>query len=142
MIKAAKKAALESGDNAPKIIAVTTLTSLNEQDLQVQGITRSLQTYVVEMAKMAIDSGADGIVCSPLEAAMLRSTLGPAPIIVTPGIRPADESTHDQKRASTPEMAVKSGSNFLVVGRPILQSPDPSASALKILAEIETASTT
>jgi len=141
MIKAAKQAVINSGLNYPKIIAVTTLTSLNEQDLKIQGITRSLQNHVVEMAKIAIQAGADGIVCSPLETAIIRKEVGRKPIIITPGIRFAENDTHDQKRAASPQTAIKDGANFLVVGRPILQAKDPYATALKILSEINNAST-
>ena len=137
MIKAAKQAALDSGDHPPKIIAVTTLTSLNDQDLQAQGITRPLQTHVIELAKMAVNAGADGIVCSPLEAAILRKNMGPAPLIITPGIRPSDGELNDQKRSSSPETAIRNGSNFLVVGRPILKAADPAAAAIRILREMQ-----
>jgi len=140
MIKAAKQAASISGCNTPKVIAVTTLTSLNDQDLIVQGITRSLKNHVAEMAKMAISAGADGIVCSPLEVSLLRQIVGHEPIIVTPGIRLPGNNTHDQKRISSPADAVRNGADFLVVGRSVLEDPSPSDVVIKILAEMKSAS--
>jgi orotidine-5'-phosphate decarboxylase len=93
----------------------------------------------LERAKLAQVSGLDGVVASAQEAGMLRKELGPDFVIVTPGIRPADADAGDQKRVETPASAIKSGSSFLVVGRPIVKAKDPQAAARAILAEILTA---
>ena len=140
MLKAAVEAAAQSGSHAPKIIAVTTLTSLNQADLDQQGITRPLSHHTLAMGSMAIAAGVNGLVCSPQEAAAFRHQLGPAPLLVTPGIRPAGSAVGDQKRTGTPAQAVRDGSNFLVVGRPIVQATDPAAAAGSILNEMQISS--
>ncbi len=137
MISAAAESARSFGATAPKLIAVTTLTSLDSSDLADIGITRSLSDQALALAEMALTSGADGIVSSVHEAAAFRRKFGADPLLVTPGIRPASESvSDDQKRVATPSSAVAAGSSFLVVGRPILQAQDPRAAALAILEEM------
>lgn len=140
MLRAAADAARSFGRAAPKIIAVTTLTSLDESDLADIGIARNMSDQAIALSEMALDSGADGIVSSTREAEAFRARFGAAPLLITPGIRikPA-KTSGDQKRIATPSDAVKAGSNFLVVGRPILDSPDPAAAASSILEEMSTA---
>lgn len=139
MIRAAADAAGEFGDQAPKIIAVTALTSLNEQDLRDTGVTGSMSDQVLRLGELAIRSGADGLVCSPLEINALRNTLGPNPFLVTPGVRSAGEATGDQKRTATAADAVAAGSDLLVVGRPVLEAADPHQAALRLMAEVQSA---
>ena len=139
MIEAAAEAAREFGENRPKIIAVTALTSLQESDLVELGVSRSLPDHVRALAQLALHSGADGVVCSPLEANMLRNTLGPKALLVTPGIRAAGEARGDQKRTLSAGEAVRAGATHLVVGRPILEASDPAGTAERLLAEIRAA---
>lgn len=137
MLKSAVEAARQHGATAPKIVAVTTLTSLGPADLRGMGVSRSLGAHIKALAAMAISEGVDGLVCSPHEASSFRKMFGNGPLIVTPGIRPAGADDADQKRIATPQMAVRAGSNFLVVGRPILGALDPRRAAREILRQIE-----
>jgi orotidine-5'-phosphate decarboxylase len=137
MLKAAAEAARESGPHGPKLVAVTTLTSLNQADLSDLGISRSLSDQALHLGEMALSCGIDGLVTSVHEAADLRRRFGPDPILVTPGIRPSGAETGDQKRVATPAAAVRAGADFLVVGRPITEASDPTAATLAILNEIE-----
>ena len=136
MLSAAAEAAAQEGDKAPKLVAVTTLTSLDQDDLTELGILRSIGDHTAALGRLAIDCGIDGLVCSPLEVANFRENLGDGPILVTPGIRPAGGDVGDQKRVATPAMAVNGGSSFLVVGRPILEANDPAAAADEILTQM------
>ena len=152
MMQAAADATKKCGADAPKLIAVTTLTSLNQTDLADIGIHRGLTEQSLALSELALSSGMDGLVCSAHEAASLRKKFGPSPLLVTPGIRPdcecgtrnaergfvrpAGAGIDDQKRVATPAMAVEAGSNFLVVGRPILNAPDPRAAACAIIKEM------
>lgn len=137
MIRAAKDAALEFGDKAPKILAVTMLTSLDASDLEDLGIGRSVPDQVAELGRLACGNGADGIVCSPKEVAKMRVLLGPDALLVTPGVRPAGAAVGDQKRVATPADAVRDGSSHLVVGRPILEAADPRAAAAAVRREMD-----
>lgn len=132
MLEAAAKAA----DGHAAILGVTVLTSLDEEDLASVGVTGSVEEVVRKRARLAIDSGAGGLVCSPREASTLRTDLGPDPLLVTPGIRPAGTDTADQKRAATPSAAVAAGADYLVIGRPITQAEDPAAAARSLIAEL------
>lgn len=136
MIRAAHEAALACGEGAPKILAVTILTSLDRLDLVDLGIGREMQAQVEALGRLACGNGADGIVCSPQEVAHLRAVLGPQALLVTPGVRPAGAAVGDQKRVATPGQAVRDGSTHLVVGRPILEAADPCAAARAIAAEM------
>jgi orotidine-5'-phosphate decarboxylase len=136
MLKAAAEAARTCGRTAPKIIAVTALTSLDQQDLRDLGVGRGLPEHVTALAELALQSGIAGLVCSPQEVENLRSRFGPQPLLVTPGIRPAGGEAGDQKRIATPAAAVRAGANFLVVGRPVLEAPDPAAAARAVLREM------
>ena len=137
MIRAAADAAAEFGAAAPKILAVTVLTSLDQSDLADVGIVgRTPAEQVEAMARFAIDNGANGLVCSPKEVGALSRALKAGTIFVTPGVRPAGAALGDQKRVATPADAVRDGATHLVVGRPILAAPDPAAAARAINAEI------
>lgn len=137
MIQAAAQAAASFGATAPKILAVTALTSLDQSDLADLGIVRTMSEQVEAMGLLALGNGADGIVCSPKEVKRMREVLGAAALLVTPGVRPAGAAIGDQKRVATPAQAVADGSTHLVVGRPILEAADPKAAALAILEEIK-----
>jgi orotidine-5'-phosphate decarboxylase len=136
MLKAAVEAARECGRNAPKIIAVTALTSLDQQDFADLGITRTPALHVMAMADIALKCGVAGLVCSPQEAEALRQRFGTAPILITPGIRLAGGDAGDQKRVATPAAAVRAGANYLVVGRPILEAQDPARAARQVMQEM------
>lgn len=136
MIAAAKNGAQTAGAKAPAILAVTTLTSLDVSDLKDLGINRSLSEQVSMLGVMAVDAGADGVVCSPLEVARLRKVLKSGSLLVTPGVRPQGVSSGDQKRVATPAAAVAAGSTHLVVGRPILEADEPKTAAINILEEM------
>ena len=136
MIRAAQEAAQSFGPGAPKILAVTVLTSLDQSDLADLGMSRDVRGQVEAMGRLACANGADGVVCSPMEVAALRAALGPQALLVTPGVRPAGADVGDQKRVATPGQAVKDGSTHLVVGRPILAAADPRAAARAIAAEM------
>ncbi len=140
MIRAAVEAARSCGPTAPRILAVTALTSLDQSDLTDLGIARPLREHVQAMGVLAVSqAGADGIVCSPQEVAAMRAALGPQALLVTPGVRPAGTAVGDQKRVATPASAVRNGSTHLVVGRPIIEAADPYAAALAVQAEISAA---
>ena len=132
MMRAARAALTEFGDRAPLLIAVTVLTSMQDSDLAEQGISRSAAEQVSHLARLAEDSGMDGVVCSAQEAPQLRAERGSDFLLVTPGIRPADSTRDDQQRVATPEEAVAMGSNYLVIGRPVSRADNPLA-ALKTI---------
>jgi orotidine-5'-phosphate decarboxylase len=119
-----------------RILAVTVLTSYDDADLAAAGYDFTVSELVAERAAQARDIGVDGLVCSAAEAANLRSVVGSRMVLVTPGIRPAGAERDDQKRIMTPSAAIAAGADYLVVGRPILEAPDPKAAAEKIVAEI------
>jgi len=139
MIRAAADAAAQCGERAPKILAVTVLTSLDQSDLDDLGVAREPAAHVEALGRLACENGADGIVCSPMEVARMRSVLGADALLCTPGVRPKGADVGDQKRVATPEQAVRDGSTHLVVGRPIMQAADPQAAARAIVAEMNTA---
>jgi orotidine-5'-phosphate decarboxylase len=118
------------------ILAVTVLTSLDADDLRAVGVGSEPREQVARLARLALASGVTGLVCSPVEAAELRRTLGNSPILVTPGIRVA-RTDDDQKRVATPERAVADGASLLVVGRPIRDAADPVAAAQEHVRAIE-----
>jgi len=132
-------AAAEACPEGVNIVAVTTLTSLDQSDLTQMGVSRDLKTHTTELGAMAIACGINGLVCSPLEITAFRKRIGQDPFIVTPGIRPANGELGDQKRVATPTMAVSDGASHLVVGRPILQADDPGQAAEAILQELSEA---
>jgi orotidine-5'-phosphate decarboxylase len=122
-----------------RILAVTVLTSYDDADLAAAGYDMSVPELAAARANQARDTGVDGLVCSPEEAANLRSIVGPGMVLVTPGIRPAGSASGDQKRIMTPSKAIAAGADYLVVGRPVLEARDPKAAAEAIVAEIEQA---
>ena len=140
MIRAAKrgasKGAAEIGRPQPLILGVTVLTSSKGEVLQATGINDTMDGQVLRLARLAIASGADGIVCSPQEASLLREQLGDDFAMVTPGVRPAWASADDQARVATPGEAIRNGASHLVVGRPITAHEHPTAAARMILDEI------
>ena len=123
-------------DSKLRILAVTVLTSYNDADLAAAGYDFTVPELVAERAAQARDIGVDGLVCSAEEAANLRSIVGPSIVLVTPGIRPAGADAGDQKRIMTPAAAIKTGADYLVVGRPVVAAADPKAAADAIVAEI------
>jgi orotidine-5'-phosphate decarboxylase len=134
MLEAAREA-LASIRNRPKLIAVTVLTSMAQEDLHGVGINASPAQMVQLLAGLAHDSGLDGVVCSALEAPLLRQQFGKEFCLVTPGIRPANSAANDQSRIMTPRDALEAGSSYLVIGRPITQAPDPLQALQDILKE-------
>lgn len=136
MIAAARQAAEAAGARRPRLLAVTVLTSLDAEALHATGVAGGPRQQVLRLARLALDAGADGLVCSPLEVAMLRDAIGPEPTLVVPGIRPAGSAANDQARTMTPSEAARAGADWLVVGRPITAAADPAAAAAAIAAEL------
>ncbi|HTW68775.1 MAG TPA: orotidine-5'-phosphate decarboxylase [Acetobacteraceae bacterium] len=136
MVAAAREAAESGGADRPLILAVTVLTSLAADDLAATGVPDQPAAQVLRLARLAVDAGADGLVCSPLEVAMLRQELGGGPTLVVPGIRPAGSAVGDQARVTTPEAALAAGADWIVVGRPITAAADPGQAAASIAAAI------
>jgi len=137
------KAAIDAkAGSALKILAVTVLTSYDDADLAAAGYEMTVLELVAERAAQAHDMGVDGLVCSAEEATRLRDIVGPAMLLVTPGIRPAGADIGDQKRVMTPSAAIAAGADYLVVGRPIVAADDPAAAARSIVAEIAGAAST
>ena len=134
MLEAARKALPQNGDTL--LIAVTVLTSMGEEDLREINIPVSPDAQVKTLARLSADCGIDGVVCSARETAVLHQEIGNDFLLVTPGIRPAGDSLDDQKRVMTPAEAIKSGSNYLVIGRPVTQAQDPTAKLRMIMDEI------
>lgn len=134
------KAAVEGKQGSTlRILAVTVLTSYDDADLAAAGYELTVTELAAARAAQARDTGIDGLVCSAEEAAALRKIAGPGMVLVTPGIRPAGSATGDQKRIMSPARAIASGTNYLVVGRPVIEAGDPKASADAIVAEIHAA---
>lgn len=131
----AREAAAKAGKPAPKVIAVTVLTSHSQATLTELGLAGTPSEAVARLALLAKNAGLDGVVCSPMEAAMIRAAW-PEALIVTPGVRPAGADLGDQARVATPGGAIKAGADYLVVGRPIAAAPDPALAADSIAAEV------
>lgn len=127
---------LDGLSQPPLLVAVTILTSMGEQDISEVGLTGSPAVNVLRLAKLADDSGMDGIVCSPLEAALVRPEVNDDFLLVTPGVRPRQAARDDQQRVMTPADALNNGADFLVIGRPITAVADPLQSLHDIQAEI------
>ena len=136
MLSAAREAvartAQASGRSAPLLIAVTVLTSLGDADLREMGQPDGAADHALRLARLTRDCGLDGVVCSALEAPVLRSAFGPTFTLVTPGIRLAGAQPDDQTRIITPDAAVANGADYLVIGRPITQAADPVATLAAI----------
>jgi len=124
MLEAAKEA-VDTCERPPKLIAVTVLTSMAQADLNEIGIIATPAEMVLRLAKLAQESGLDGVVCSAQEAALLRQHCGAEFCLVTPGIRLADAAADDQSRVMTPRAALEQGAHYLVIGRPITRADDP-----------------
>jgi orotidine-5'-phosphate decarboxylase len=136
MITAARQAAEEAGEERPILLAVTVLTSMDGATLHEVGVAGGPSQQVLRLARMAMDAGADGLVCSAREVALIRDSLGDGPLLVVPGIRPAGSAQGDQARVATPEEAVAAGADWIVVGRPITAAADPGAAARAIVAAL------
>lgn len=136
MMQSAKDAILSHRDRKPILIGVTVLTSISSAELSEIGIDNDLKDHVVKLAKLAYQSGLDGVVCSAAEAKLLRNSMPADFILVTPGIRREQDATGDQKRVITPSQAIRNGSDYLVVGRPITQAASPSAALAAFNSEI------
>lgn len=131
-----KAAVAGRGDSDLKILAVTVLTSLSEADLAEMGYRESARDLVSKRIRQAVEAGVDGVVASPLEAALAREIAGPDFLVVTPGVRPAWSAKNDQARAATPADALANGASHLVCGRPITAAEDPREAARKVVAEM------
>lgn len=125
--------------NPPKLIAVSVLTSMSDEQLQQTGVNAVAKDQVIHLAGMAQQAGLDGMVCSAQEAALLRQKLGKDFLLVTPGIRPAGSKKGDQSRVMTPAAAIRAGVDYLVVGRPITQADNPLDVIQQINAEVHDA---
>ena len=123
----------------PILLAVTILTSSNQETLRGVGIDRPVEVMVPKLAKLAKDAGMDGVVASPQEVPLIRAACGDDFLIVTPGVRPSFASQDDQKRVMTPGDALRAGADYLVIGRPISAAADPAAAAALILQEMQDA---
>jgi orotidine-5'-phosphate decarboxylase len=135
MMEAASEA-LDKTTHKPLLIAVTVLTSMSQEDLSELGITNSVEEQVIMLANLAKLSGLNGVVCSAKEASRLKADLGEEFCLVTPGIRPTNSNSDDQKRIMTPAEAIDAGSHYLVIGRPITKADDPLAALESINASI------
>ena len=139
--KAVMRAAVEGrGDSATRLLAVTVLTSFDQDDLADLGFSTPVSDLVALRVRNAVASGIDGIVCSALEVAKVREIGGPGLKLVTPGVRSAGAATGDQKRVATPAEAIEAGADYLVIGRQVTRAADPQAACEKILSEIGRAS--
>jgi len=137
MLTAAAEAARAPG--APRLLAVTVLTSMDATELKAAGVCSAPADQVLRLARLAKSSGINGMVCSAEEVAALRSELGPEALLVVPGIRPAGSALNDQRRIATPAEAISSGASMLVVGRPITRAANPDEAARAVVKEIESA---
>jgi len=135
-LDAARSGAAGAGAAPPKVVAITVLTSLAEDDLAAVGQPGPLAEQAERLADLSRSSGLDGVVCSAREAALLRRRLGPDALLVVPGLRPVWADAQDQKRVVTPGDAVRLGADVLVVGRPITTARDPADAAQRIVAEM------
>jgi orotidine-5'-phosphate decarboxylase len=137
MIEAARRAAEDAaGDDRPAILAVTVLTSTSAATLAETGVAGGPAQQVLRLARLALEAGADGLVCAPPEVALIRAAHGASPLLVVPGVRPAGSARGDQTRVATPAEAAAAGASWLVIGRPITAAPDPAAAAAAIAAEM------
>ena len=137
MLEAAVKARDESDNKSTKLIAVTVLTSLDDNDIKEIGYRENSEGLVLRLASLAKDSGLDGVVCSAKEISLIKEKLGKDFILVVPGIRLKDDNKNDQKRLTSPKNAIDSGADLLVIGRPITDSKDPLKAIDNILKNIK-----
>jgi orotidine-5'-phosphate decarboxylase len=139
MLQAALEAAKDAAGSSPMVLAVTVLTSMDQDDLNSVGVAGKVADQVLRLARTAIQSGCGGVVASVQEAALLRTELGGGFAIVTPGIRPAGSVVGDQARVATPAEAIAAGATHIVVGRPITGANDPERAAREVVAEMSEA---
>ncbi len=132
----AEEGAAERGGERTRLVAISVLTSMDANALASIGVAKSVEDEVATLASLAVGAGADGIVCSPQEAASMRELLGPDALIVCPGVRPAGADVGDQKRIATPAATIAAGASKLVVGRPITAADDPVAAFEAIVSEL------
>jgi orotidine-5'-phosphate decarboxylase len=131
------RAAIEGrGDAATKLLAVTVLTSFDQQDLADMGYECAISDLVALRVRKAMEAGMDGLVCSPLDAAAVRARAGSHALLVTPGVRSGGSAKGDQKRVATPAEAIRDGADYVVMGRQITRAPDPAAEAARVLHQI------
>jgi len=136
-----REACVKDNLAVPKIIGVTVLTSSNERALNEIGIERKVEDQVLDLARLTAKCGLDGVVASALEIAPIRNAIGRSDfLIVSPGIRPDFATNNDQKRVMTPEAALKAGSDYLVIGRPVIDAPNRLSAVESILADMEAVS--
>lgn len=136
-VEAAKETTDKLGIERPKLLAITVLTSFDDETWSKTGGQLPIADQVIRLATLAKESGMDGVVCSPLEAKMIRQACGPDFLIVTPGVRPSFATSDDQKRIATPAKALADGASRLVIGRPITKSDNPQEAVRLILEEIQ-----
>ena len=132
MMEHARKSLDKYATDKPLLIAVTVLTSMDQQQLNAIGINSTADQQVLKLAKLTYDCGLDGVVCSAQESSLLKSSIAQNFKLVTPGIRPVGSAKGDQIRVMTPKQAIQAGSDYLVIGRPITQSADPLATLIEI----------
>jgi orotidine-5'-phosphate decarboxylase len=131
------RAAIEGrGTSSLKLLAVTVLTSYDQQDIEDLGYPCELSTLVDLRSRRAMEAGVDGIVASPLDARRIRNIVGPGPVLITPGVRSAGSAAGDQKRVATPAEALRDGADYVVMGRQITRAADPSGEVARVLDEI------
>lgn len=139
MLAACREGAEAAGEvrtERPKLVAITVLTSMNQETLAQVGVEAPVAEQVDRLARLAAANGIDGVVCSPQEAARMRELLGPDALIVTPGVRPAGAAIGDQSRVATPVAAIEAGASHLVIGRPITEADDPVTAFEAIVQEL------
>ncbi|MEQ9325830.1 MAG: orotidine-5'-phosphate decarboxylase [Rhodospirillales bacterium] len=139
MMRAAAEAAAAAGTDRPMVIGVTVLTSMAEDDLAAVGQDTDMQAQVARLAKLAMECGLDGVVCSPKEIRLVKQACGPDFKCIVPGIRPVWSAANDQKRIATPSQAVLDGADYIVIGRPIAAAEDPANAAKRVAEELEAA---
>jgi orotidine-5'-phosphate decarboxylase len=131
-----EEAARETGRARTRLVAISVLTSMDQDALAEIGISLPVRDEVARLARLSVGAGSDGIVCSPQEASEMRALLGPDALIVTPGVRPAGSDVADQKRIATPRSAIEAGASKLVIGRPITQAEDPLRAFEEVIGEL------
>ena len=136
MQAAVEEAAAVAEESRPCLLGVTVLTSLDDRALRDElGVGRSVEEQMLAMSRLAIENELDGVVCSPREVALLRSSLGTGPLLVTPGVRPTGSATGDQARTGDPLTAQRDGASYLVMGRALVGHPDPESVVRETLRE-------
>ncbi len=137
MVAAAARGVASLGEGDPaKLIAITVLTSMNQDTLDSIGVGDAVGSEVERLARLALGNGANGLVCSPEEVGHLRELLGPDALLICPGVRPAGAAKGDQRRTATPSAAISRGASKLVIGRPIMAAEDPCAAFDAIIREL------